>query len=177
MARLRAAAERRPVGVVRLPGVGERLDVTDVDGAPVQVVRRQDGTVELHGAAIGAAAAHAPGAPSPIELDATTATSVAAFVTGRFVIDPAVAARMADVLGGLVFDWVRLERDDVAVGRTLAELALRERTSVTVVAVLRGSQPIVAPDPDLRLERGDDLIVAARQGDVEGLLDLLSAGT
>lgn len=110
-------------------------------------------------------------------VDATTATSVAAFVTGRFVIDPAVAARMADVLGGLVFDWVRLERDDVAVGRTLAELALRERTGVTVVAVLRGSQPIVAPDPDLRLERGDDLIVAARQGDVDGLLDLLSGGT
>ncbi len=165
MARLRAAAGRRPVGVVRLPGVGERLDVADVDGAPVRVVRRQDATVELHGGS------------GPIVLDDTTATSVAAFVTGRFVIDPAVAARMADVLGGLVFDWVRLERDDDAVGHTIAELALRERTGVTVVAVLRGSQPIVAPDPDLRLERGDDLIVAARQGDVEGLLDLLSGGS
>ncbi len=165
MARLRAAAERRSAGVVRLPGVGERLDVTDVDGASVRVVRRQDGTVELYGSS------------GPIVVDGTTATSVAAFVTGRFVIDPAVAGRMADVLGGLVFDWVRLERDDAAVGRTIAELALRERTGVTVVAVLRGSQPIVAPDPDLRLERGDDLIVAARQGDVDGLLDLLAGGT
>ena len=32
----------------RLPGVGQRLDLVDDDGRPVTVVRRKDGTVEIH---------------------------------------------------------------------------------------------------------------------------------
>ncbi|MEZ5144581.1 MAG: TrkA C-terminal domain-containing protein [Acidimicrobiales bacterium] len=164
MARLRDVAAGRPSGVVRLPGIGERLDVTDVDGAPVGVVRRLDGTVEVHSTA------------SPCVLDAVTASSVAAFATGRFTIDPKVAARVADVLGGLAFDWVRLEPGDAAIGRTIAELAVRQRTGVTVVAVLRGSQPIVAPDPTLRFEAGDDLIIACRDEDRDGFVAFLGGG-
>ena len=39
---------------------------------------------------------------------------------------------------------------------------MRRRTGVTIVAILRGLLPIVDPDPTVRLEAGDDLVVVCR---------------
>jgi TrkA domain protein len=140
--------------VVRLPGVGTRLDLTDTLGAPVQVVKRQDGRVELHTAAGRTA-----------ELDAANAHALGAFVTGHYALDPALAERLGDVLGGLLFDWVHVSSTAHAAGRSIEELAIRRRTGVTIVAVLRGSVSIVAPEPSTRLAAGDDLVIACRDQD------------
>ena len=48
----------------------------------------------------------------------------------------------------------------------MAELEIRHRTGVTVVAILRGAVPIVAPDPDTRLEAGDDVVIVCRPADL-----------
>ncbi|MCU0270825.1 MAG: hypothetical protein MUF83_19575 [Acidimicrobiales bacterium] len=152
--------------ITRLPGVGERLDVEDVDGRAVLVVRHRDGHVEIH--ATGG---------WPVELDPATATSVGAFLSGRFALDPRTAQRLERVAGGLAFDWVRLDGHDRAVGHTIAELAVRQRTGVTIVAVLRGSQPIVAPDPETRLQAGDELVFACRGVDRDGFARFLEVGS
>lgn len=142
--------------VVRLPGVGTRLELRDTSGKPVHVVRRNDGRVELHGQG---------GAPT--ELDPTNAHTLGAFVTGHFLLSPEVSDRLGDVLGGLVFDWVNLPPGAHAAGRTIEELAVRRRTGVTIVAILRGSLPIVAPDAACTLQSGDDLVIACRWEDRE----------
>lgn len=141
---------------VRLPGIGTRLDLSDAEGRPVHVVSRNDGIVELH-----------HGNDHIIELDAATAHAVGAFVTGHYVLGPAVAGRMSDVLGGLLFDWVTLPADAHAVGKTIEALAIRRKTRVSIIAILRASQPIVSPDPQTVLEAGDDLVVACREQDLE----------
>jgi TrkA domain protein len=151
--------------VVRLPGVGARLDLKDTVGAPVQVVKRQDGRVELHTA--GARTA---------ELDAANAHALGAFVTGHYALDPALAERLSDVLGGLLFDWVHVPNGAHAVGRSIEELAVRRRTGVTIVAILRGSLPIVAPDPTVRLAAGDDLVIACQEQDRERFEHYITAG-
>ena len=88
------ATRPQPSHVIPLPGVGERLACTDTDGGTLSVVRHRNGRVELH----------RPGAP-PVELDPATARSVGAFITGHYVLDPALATRLAEVLGGITFDW------------------------------------------------------------------------
>ena len=46
-----------------------------------------------------------------------------------------------------------------AAGRTLAELALRQRHGITVVAVRRGRQTLASPAGDFRVEPGDRLVL------------------
>jgi TrkA domain protein len=149
----------------RLPGVGERLDVTDTDGRALQVVRRLSGHVELHSAG------------NVVELDPSVAEAVGAFASGHFRMRPEIVERLTGVLGGLSFEWVSLREGHYAVGRTIEELAVRRRTGVTIVAVLRGSIPIVAPEPSIVLEACDDLVIACRDEDLHGFVRYMTEGT
>jgi TrkA domain protein len=150
----------------RLPGVGSSLELRDLDDHLVTVVRRNDGSMMLY-----------PEAPtSCVELDAPTTRSLGAFVSGRYRMDPATAERLDDVLGGLAIDWIRLGRGWAAVGHSIEDLAVRRRTGVTIVAVLRGSQPIVSPDPAEILAGGDELIVAGREEDLRDFDRWLESG-
>lgn len=141
--------------ISRLPGVGSSLNLTDRDGRPVQAVRLNDGSVELY----------VQPTDGSVDLDPTAARSLGAFASGHFLMTPAASERIGDVLGGLTFDWIRVPPSAPVVGRSIAELEVRKRTGVTVVAVLRGSTAIVAPDPDLRFEAADDVVFACGDQD------------
>ena len=137
----------------RLPGVGDRLDLHDEDGATLSVIRRKDGRLELHqGAQVTVL--------GPLE-----ARALGVFASGHLVLRPELLARTATVLGGLEFDWITVPADAKAVGRSIEELAIRRRTGVTIVAILRGSLPVVDPDPQQRIQAGDELVVACRADD------------
>ena len=49
-----------------------------------------------------------------------------------------------------------------AAGRTLADLALRQRHGLTVVAVRRGRHTLASPAGDFRIEAGDRLVLIGR---------------
>lgn len=151
---------------VRLPGVGDRLDLTDEAGAPLHIVRLRSGAVAIHS-----------GSGPPLGLDAHAAAAAGAFISGHPVVDPVLAERISDVLGGLRFDWVRLEPGDHAVGRTIDDLQVRRRTGVTIVAVLRGPVPLVTPDPGLRLEARDELVVACSETDLDAFEAYMTGGS
>jgi TrkA domain protein len=154
-------SDPRPIS---LPGVGERLDVHDDSGRPVQVVRRRSGHVELHQA------------DCVVVLGPEVAPVVGAFVAGRYTLAPELAERISDVVGGLVFDWVRVPRGSAAAGRSIEQLQVRRRTGVSIIAVLRGHLPVVDPDPSTVLQVGDDLVVACRSEQRESLEHLLRTG-
>jgi TrkA domain protein len=101
---------------------------------------------------------------------------VGAFISGHFRLRPETAERLADVLGGLTIDWVRVQAGDAAVGHTIDELAVRQRTGATIVAVLRGSVPLVAPDPSVLLEARDDLVVVCREDDLDRFVRYMVEG-
>ena len=148
----------------RLPGVGHRLDLHDEDGATVSAIRRKDGTLELHhGSHITIL--------GPIE-----ARALGVLASGHLVLKPELLARTATVLGGLEFDWITVPAHARAVGRSIEELAIRRRTGVTIVAILRGSLPVVDPDPQQRIEAGDELVVACRADDRAALERYLVEG-
>jgi multicomponent Na+:H+ antiporter subunit G len=62
-------------------------------------------------------------------------------------------------LPGLQVGRLRIPDGAAAAGRTLAEMELRQRYGVTVLAVCRGSYTIPSPDGDVRLLPGDELIL------------------
>lgn len=158
--------ERDPTPpIVRLPGIGERMDVTDAVGRPVQVIRRKSGATEIHAG---------PGVT--IELDDATTMAVGAFLAGHPVVDVHTARRLVDSVGGLRFDWVRLEPGDHAVDHSIASLGIRRRTGVSIVAILRRPAPLVDPDPEVRLQAGDELVIVCRPDDRAAFARFVKAG-
>ena len=62
-----------------------------------------------------------------------------------------------------------------AAGQTLADLALRQRHGITVMAVRRGRQTVGSPAGDFRVEAGDRLVMVALADQFAGSADLFRA--
>ena len=100
---------------------------------------------------------------------------------GDTATDHATPRRMAEVaallpgLGDPVS--IRLTPDDFGVGRTLAELDIRDRTNATVLVIVRGGQDILLPVGSDRLAAGDLLAVAGTDKAVRAATELLTRGS
>ena len=87
---------------------------------------------------------------------------------------PEALEQVEAVVDGLLIDWVTLRADSPAAGRTIAELEIRRRTRMTIVALVHpGAAPTIAPEPHERLEPGDRIIVIGRPEDLPGLVELV----
>jgi TrkA domain protein len=162
--------EGRDPRPVHLPGAGTRIDLHDADGHPLAVIARLDGGCDVYLTGTRQAPARS------VRLDPSAARSVAALLGGHILVPPELIERLDGVLGGLTLDWVRVARGSSLVGQTIAEARIRQRTGVTVVAVLRGSLAIASPDAGTVLGAGDELVLAGREVDIERFRDELEAG-
>lgn len=149
----------------RLPGVGAALEIADATGARVQLVRRNTGEL------VAQWDGHAP-----LELDALNTRLLGAFASGQYGLTLAAAARLEDVIGGLLFDLVRVAPDAHVVGHSIQQLQVRRRTGVSIVAVLRGPVALISPDPSTILRAADDLLIACREGDHDPFVRYLQDG-
>jgi len=149
----------------RLPGIGTQLDLRDDDGRPIAAIRRVDGVVELYA-----------GERALLRLDEVGAQTLGNFLGGHVAVPADLTARLAAVRGGLELDWVRLPAGAHAVGRSVGELQVRRRTGVTIVAVLRGSVPIVDVGSSTVFRAGDELVFTSRREDGEAFLDYVLQG-
>jgi TrkA domain protein len=66
----------------------------------------------------------------------------------------------------VTIDWLPLDDTSPFAGRTLGDTALRSRTGVSVVAVVRDGDTFPSPAPDFQLEPGDTAVVV---GTPEGI--------
>ena len=100
---------------------------------------------------------------------------------GDTATDHATPRRLADIaailpgLGDPVS--VRLAPGDFGVGKTLAELDVRDRTNATVLVIVRGGQDILLPVGSDRLSAGDLLAIAGTEKAVRAATELLQRGT
>jgi len=70
---------------------------------------------------------------------------------------------------------IRLLDQAPLVGKSLAEMELRKKFGVTVLAVRRGSRTQTNPAPDMRLEGGDLLVVMGTPAALSGATELFTA--
>lgn len=143
-----------------LPGIGHRYELRSVDGGRVVVVVHHSGRRDLY--------AFTPTGEEPdavVTLTDSQARTLGAILAGAY-FKPAVVEEIEAVIGGLLIDWITLEPQARGVGKTIAELEIRQTTGLTIAAILRDHTPVIAPQPDERLQAGDQLVVIGRQEDL-----------
>lgn len=148
------------VEVTPLPGIGVRKDFAIRNGRRVGVVTHRDGTIEL--ILSRSDDPDACVASIPLSVDEAAALSnllgapqLVAQLREEHRDMPGINTRQIPIVGESLFD-----------GRTLGDTALRTRTGVSVVAVMRAGQVHASPGPEFMFTAGD-LLVAV--GTAEGL--------
>ncbi len=144
----------------KLPGVGVRHDFTTADGRDVGVLVHRDGRREV----LVYDTADPDACTSMVTLSAADTRTLSELL-GASQVTEAVTAMQRDI-EGLVIEWMELDDRSPAVGVSIGDGAYRTRTGASIVAVVRGSDTVPAPDPSFTFDAHD---VAVAVGTAEGL--------
>ena len=70
----------------------------------------------------------------------------------------------------IVMEWVKVGGNSPFVGKSIAELEIRKKTGVSIVAIIRDDNVIPAPDPDEKIKEGDTLVVVGTREKISNFL-------
>ena len=151
----------------RLPGIGTRVEFLTEEGRRMGVVQHHGGRREVF--------VCEPGDPDStqwaVRLSEDDAHSLVDAV-GVMSVAEEVGQRTYEV-EGLVFEWVDVPPDSPVVGHTIGQERIRTRTGASVVAVLRATGPVPAPEPSFTIQAGDTLVVAGTADGLDAVRSLL----
>jgi TrkA domain protein len=150
-----------------LPGIGRRYEIIAARGQRVVLIIHHSGRRDLY------VMDRRRGDPTcVVELTDDQARRIGAILGGAF-FKPAVVEEIERIVGEFIVDWVTLDEDATAVGRSLADLQVRKQSGMTVIAIVRGKKSITAPDPTEMLAAGDRLVVVGRREDLPRFVELV----
>jgi TrkA domain protein len=160
----------REIQETELPGIGRRFDLAGIDGT-VSVVIHHSGRRDVY-----VREARPREEPTTLALTDHQARQLGAILGGAY-FKPAAVEEMEAVIGDLLIDWVTLRDDSPGAGKSIRALEIRGRTRMTVAAISRTSETIIAPEPDVVLQPGDRLVVIGRPEDLPGFVrDIVGSG-
>ncbi len=83
--------------------------------------------------------------------------------------------QLADILAATTTESFMVPRASAAAGRTIRQLQLRKTTGVTIIAVVRGGQPLTNPPADFEIRSGDILVMVGNHAQLDKALSRLGA--
>lgn len=96
---------------------------------------------------------------SMVTLDDDEAKYVSAIIGGA-TYKPTALDNIEVALGDLIIEWYRLDSNYKAIGKTIGDLRIRQRSGATVIAVIEANQrKHVNPGADLMLTSGALVVV------------------
>lgn len=150
-----------------LPGVGRKYTLTLKQGGKLVLILHNSGQRELFWIE--------PEEDDPslsIKLTEEEAREMA-FILGGVRYQPLPADKVNFLLQEVVMEWVPVSEGCEMEGRTLAELELRRRTGVSVIAILREGKTIPSPDPyQERIRASDTLVAVGTRAQIERILPM-----
>jgi TrkA domain protein len=153
---------------IDLPGVGRKFAIVSRDGTRITVIIHNTGPREIYH--------FRPGEDFPfhaVRLEDDEARKLSAILGGAY-FQPDAVASMDLVLAQLSIEWVKVRRDTLLAGATIAKLDVRRETGASILAVLRDGQVIANPEADETLTDGDTIVVAGSREQVERFLAFAS---
>lgn len=156
----------------RLPGIGIKYVLRLDGGARLTLIQHNDGLREIYYFARG----HDDEPRAVIRLDDDEARSLGALLGGAYE-RPKIVDDLEMALGELLIEWVPVPDTSPLIGKTLAEAALRQRTHITIIAILREPEPVTGAQPNDVIQRGDTLVTVGKAGDYRQFRRLLEGGS
>lgn len=158
------------VEVTPLPGIGTRQDFVSRAGRRIGVITYRDGRLEL----IVSREDDPDACTASIRLSVEEASTLANLLGAPQLV--AQLQRENDGLSGVHTKQLPLVPGSPFDGRTLGDTALRTRTAVSVVAVVRAGTVHPSPRPDFMLGGGDALITVGTPEGLAKAADVLDRG-
>lgn len=158
------------VEVTLLPGIGVRKDFALASGRRIGIITRKDGANEL----IVSREDDPDATQSSIMLSNEEAAAL-----GNLLGTPLLIAQLEDEhrdLPGVNTRQLRIREGSRFDGRTLGDTAMRTKTGVSIVAVMRAGQVQPSPNPDFLIISGDLLVAVGTTDGLEAATKLLSGG-
>ncbi|SDC96765.1 cation:proton antiporter regulatory subunit [Rhodococcus tukisamuensis] len=158
------------VEVTPLPGIGIRKDFETTTGRRIGVVSHRDGGTDL----IISKRDDPDACMASIPL-----SSDEAGVLANLLGAPQLVAQLREEhreLAGINTRQLPIVDDSPFDGRTLGETALRTRTGVSVVAVMRAGHAYPSPTPDFNLTAGDLLVAVGTADGLDSATKILHHG-
>ena len=147
-----------------LPGVGVRHEFTTIGGERFALLTHRSGRRE-----IAVYDRDDPDACRTVLHLSTEDTRTLGELLGTSQVSEAVLG--AQQIEGLALDWITLSKGSRFDGASIADGEFRSKTGASIVAILRGTTTIPAPEPSTEFEGGDVLVAV---GTPEGLTRLRS---
>ncbi|WP_067846803.1 cation:proton antiporter regulatory subunit [Nocardia lijiangensis] len=158
------------VDVTALPGIGVRKDFEARSGRRIGVVDHRDGSIDLIVSKLDDPDACAAQVPL---------TSDEAAVLANLLGAPQLVAQLREDhrdLPGITTRQLPIADDSPYDGRALGETAMRTRTKVSIVAVMRAGQLHPSPGPDFTFAADDLLVVVGTPDGLDAAAKILSHG-
>jgi TrkA domain protein len=158
------------VEVTPLPGIGTRQDFVSRAGRRIGVITYRDGRLEL----IVSREDDPDACTASIPLTVDEAGALANLLGAPQLV--AQLRKENDGLAGVHTRQLQLTHGSPYDGRALGDTALRTRTAVSVVAVVRAGTVHPSPRPDFVLGGGDALITVGTSDGLAKATDVLERG-
>ena len=153
---------------VALPGIGVRHEFDTTEGVRVGVLTHRGGRREL----LVYDSDDVDAVRAVVRLNPDETRTLAELLGASSVSEKAAAMERIE---GLAIDWVRVDAARVEGGKAIAELQMRTRTGVSIIAILRGDVPVPAPGPEEILQAGDTVVVTGTPEGIDKARALLTA--
>lgn len=83
--------------------------------------------------------------------------------------------KIAELLRAGTAETFYVSKDSPAVGKSLRELDLRQKTGATIIAIVREEKSFTSPSPEFAIREGDTLVLVASHQDMDRAFNFLSS--
>jgi len=148
-----------------LPGIGKKYGVILKSGKELVIIIHNTGKREIY-------LMEDEEPRCVIELTDEEAKELGFLVAGA-TYQPVATEKMEIVLQQVVMEWVKVQQNSNFVNKTIAELEIRRKTGVSIIAIEREGKVIPSPDPyKEQIRAGDTLIAVGTRQQMKAFLDL-----
>ena len=155
----------------RLPGVGVKYSCATAHGGRLAVILHTEGLREIY--YYRRADDEEPTAV--IRLEDDEARQIGAVIGGAYD-RPKIVEDLEMAFGELAIEWVPVPDTSPAIGKTLAQCGFRQRTGITIIAILREPEPVAGAQPGDVIQKGDTLVTVGKLGQYPAFRRLLAEG-
>lgn len=67
------------------------------------------------------------------------------------------------LMGKLSIEWVTIEKNCPLVNKSILESEIRQKTGITIIAIIRGNDSIINPQPDEKILEKDTLVAVGNR--------------